>query len=155
MEDLNKQNSKLINISKKTFIGVLILLFTLMIVSIVLTYVLNKGEFAVDANGVVDYTQYINLGKEGGIPIWKGILSPILLLGADGGISIIMLCLFLVVIAGAFQVMNDNNGIKVLVGRVIERFKNNNIISALECVPEEYSDVAEKMILAALSSIKK
>ena len=36
-----------------------------------------------------------------------------------------------------------------------ERFKNNNIISALECVPEEYSDVAEKMILAALSSLKK
>ena len=128
MEESSKKNTRLINISKKTFIGVLILLLALMIVSIVLTYVLHKGTFAVDGQGNVDYTQYIDLGTEGGIAIWKGILSPILLLGADGGISIIMLCIFLLVIAGAFQVMNDNNGIKVLVGRVIERFKNRKFL---------------------------
>ena len=39
-----------------------------------------------------------------------------------------MLCIFLLVIAGAFQAMNDNNGIKVIVGRIIERFKNRKFL---------------------------
>ena len=125
------KNKKLINISKKTFIGVAILLFLLMVVAIVMTYVLPKGRF-LEVDGVIDYTKYENLGTAGGIPIWKGILSPFLLLGADGGIAIIMLCIFLCVIAGVFQAMNDNNGIKVIVNRVINRFKNRKFL--LLCV---------------------
>ena len=128
----NTKNSKLINISKKTFIGVAILLFLLMVVAIVLTYTLPKGQFGVLDNGEIDYTSFENLGKEGGINIFKGIFSPFLLLGADRGITIIMLCMFLLVIAGVFQAMNDNNGIKVIVNRVVNRFQNRKFI--LLCV---------------------
>ena len=103
-----------------------------MIVAIVLTYTLPKGQFGVLENGETDYTSFINLGKEGGINIFKGIFSPFLLLGADGGITIIMLCIFLLVIAGVFQAMNDNNGIKVIVNRVVNRFQNRKFI--LLCV---------------------
>ena len=70
---MESKNNKLINISKKTFIGVAILLFLLMAVAIVLTYVLPKAEFAVLENGETDYHTLINLGKEGGINIFKGI----------------------------------------------------------------------------------
>ena len=128
----NTKNNKLINISKKTFIGVAILLFALMIVAIVLTYTLPKGQFGTFENGETDYTTFIDLGREGGINIFKGIFSPFLLLGADGGITIIMLCIFLLVIAGVFQAMNDNNGIKVIVNRVVNRFKNRKFL--LLCV---------------------
>ena len=128
----NVKNKKLINISKKTFIGVAILLFLLMVTAIILTYVLPKGRFGVLENGDIDYTSYENLGKEGGINIFKGIFSPFLLLGADGGITIIMLCIFLLVIAGVFQAMNDNNGIRVIVDRIINRFKNRKFL--LLCV---------------------
>ena len=129
---MESKNNKLINISKKTFIGVAILLFLLMAVAIVLTYVLPKAEFAVLENGETDYHTLIDLGKEGGINIFKGIFSPFLLLGADGGISIIMLCIFLLVIAGVFQAMNDNNGIRVIVNRIIKTFKNRKFL--LLCV---------------------
>lgn len=126
----NKEN-RLVNISTKTFISVLILLFILIISSIVLTYILPKGEFGIKTeNGVetIDYLTYISLGKEGGIPIWKGLLAPILVLGSSDGISLIMLSIFLLVITGTFQAMNDNNGVKVIVGRVISRFKNNKFM---------------------------
>lgn len=123
----NTKNNKLINISKKTFIGVAILLLLLMVTAIIMTYVLPKGHFA-EVDGVLDYTNYVSEGKAGGIPVWKGILSPFLLLGADGGISMIMLCIFLLVIGGAFQAMNDNNGIKVIVNRIINRFKNRKFL---------------------------
>ena len=114
------KNKKLIDISTKTFISVAILLFLCMVAAIVMTYVLPKGEFIYDAEGKI--TAFNDLGKGGGINIAKGIFSPFLLLGADGGIAIIMLCIFLLVIAGAFQAMNDNNGIKVIVNRIINRF---------------------------------
>ena len=125
----NTKNKKLINISTKTFIGVAILLFLLMVAAIVMTYVLPKSEFVYEGETLVGIS---SISEKGGIPIWKGLLSPFLLLGADGGISIIMLCVFLLVIAGAFQAMNDNNGIKVIVSRIIERFKNRKFL--LLCV---------------------
>ena len=121
----NTKNKKLINISTKTFIGVAILLFLLMVAAIVMTFVLPKSEFIYEGEKVIGVT---SLDEKGGIPIWKGILSPFLLLGADGGIAIIMLCIFLLVIAGAFQAMNDNNGIKVIVSRIINKFKDKKFL---------------------------
>ena len=105
------------------------MLFLCMVAAIIMTYVLPKSEFIYEGEKLIGVA---TLDEAGGIPIWKGILSPFLLLGADGGISIIMLCIFLLVIAGAFQAMNDNNGIKVIVGRIIERFKNRKFL--LLCV---------------------
>lgn len=126
-----KTNSKLINISKKTFISVLILLLALMIVSIVLTYVIPKGQFGtttVDGEEVVDYQTYIALPDAKGIPIWKGLLAPFMLLASSDGITVILLSVFLVVIAGAFQAMSDNGGVKTIVGRVIARFKEKKFL---------------------------
>ena len=125
----NTKNRKLINISTKTFIGVAILLFLCMVAAIVMTFVIPHSEFIYEGEKVVGVTA---LNETGGIPIWKGILSPFLLLGADGGIAIIMLCIFLLVIAGAFQAMNDNNGIKVIVSRIINKFKDKKFL--LLCV---------------------
>ena len=126
-----KTNSKLINISKKTFISVLILLLALMIVAIVLTYVVPKGQFGtkvVDGEEVVDYQTYIALPDAKGIPIWKGLLAPFMLLASSDGITVILLSVFLVVIAGAFQAMSDNGGVKTIVGRVIARFKEKKFL---------------------------
>ena len=56
-----RKERKLIDISTKTFISVLSLLFLLMVGAIILTYVLPKGEFntmIVDGEEVVDYSSY-------------------------------------------------------------------------------------------------
>lgn len=127
----NKTNDKLINISNKTFISVLVILFSLVVIAIALTFLLPKGSFGVTSkNGeqTTDYTSYIASKESKGIPIWKGILAPILLLGSSDGIIVAMLCLFLLVISGAFQAMNDNNGIKVIVNRIIARFKAHKFL---------------------------
>ena len=124
-------DGRLLNISRKSFISVLILLAVLMAASIVLTYVLPKGAYqTVTVNGeeVTDYQSYIPLSKEPGIPVWKGILSPFLLLGGSDGINLIMLSVFLLIIVGTFQSMNDNNGIKVIVERVISKFRHRRFL---------------------------
>ncbi len=113
----------LINISKKSFIQVTLLLLALMAVSIVLTYVVPKGEFGVLADGHTNYLDYIRRDDVGGIPLWKGILAPVLVFSSEDGLTLIMLSLFLFVISASFQVMNDVGGIRVLVGSVSERFR--------------------------------
>ena len=127
-ETTKKVNKNLINISKHTFITALIMLVGLMVLSIILTYIIPRGEFGVTASGEVDYSTYVKLEDEKGINIIKGILAPILLLGSGDGITVIMLSLFLVVIAGAFQAMNDVSGIKVIVKKVVTRFKEKKFL---------------------------
>lgn len=123
--------NRLVNISRKSFISVLILLVVLMAVSVVLTYVIPKGAYQtkiVDGEEAVDYQSYSPLDTAAGIPVWKGVLAPFLLLGSGDGINIIMLSVFLLVIVGTFQTMNDNNGIKVMVDRVISKFRNRRFL---------------------------
>lgn len=122
-------DNKLINISKRTFISVCSLLFVLIALSIVLTYIIPRGEYGIIAStGEIDYNTFISLPDAKGIAIWKGILSPFLVLGTSDGINLIMLSIFLLVITGTFQAMNDNNGIKVIVKRIIDKFKKRKFL---------------------------
>ncbi len=119
-----KNNEKaLINVSKKTFIQVTLLLIALMIAAIVMTYVIPGGEFGKFEDGGVDYLDYKQTDGSG-INILKGIFAPILVFASSDGLTLIMLSLFLLVISAAFQVMNDAGGISVLIGSVSERFKD-------------------------------
>ena len=117
-------NGTLINISKKTFIEVAVLLVVLLAVSIVLTYLVPKGEFGVLPDGTTDYLQYTRRDDIAGIPWYQGVFAPILVFFSSDGLTLAMLSLFLFVIAGAFQVMNDVGGVRVLVGAVSDRFRS-------------------------------
>ena len=130
-KEASNKEGKLIDISTKTFISVLVLLFALMVGAIILTYVVPKGEYlTTNINGeeVIDYSSYHKLDGEKGINIFKGIFSFILILGSGDGLNLIMLSIFLLVISGAFQAMSDSNGIKVIINRVISKFQNKKFI---------------------------
>lgn len=122
-------NNKVIDISKKTFISVIIILGILILATIVLTYILPKGQFVETTNEageiVVHYDEYIKIEGTKGINIFKGLFSPILLLFANGGIAVIMLSIFLIVISGSFQIMSDVGGMQAIVEKMINRFKNH------------------------------
>ena len=120
---MKKNEKALINISKKTFIQVTVLLLCLMITAIVLTYVIPKGEFGKTAAGETDYSVYVRNEDQSGINILKGIFAPFLVFASGDGITLIMLSLFLLIISAAFQVMNDAGGIRLLVGGVAKRFE--------------------------------
>lgn len=119
-----KRERTLINISKKTFVQVILLLFALLVLSIVLTYVLPRGTFPRDpeTGEITDYNGYMQT-DDSGIPLWKGLLAPVLVLISN--IELIMLALFLFVISASFQVMNDVGGIKAIVENVSGRFRNH------------------------------
>lgn len=118
------KGEKLVDVSLKTFIQVTALLFVLMLAAAALTYVIPKGEFGVLPDGSPDYLSYTKTEGASGIPVHKGLLAPILVFGSDNGLTLIILSVFLLVIFGAFQVMNDVGGIRALVGAAAERFRS-------------------------------
>lgn len=126
----------LVNLSTKTFIQVTALLLALMIAAIVLTYLIPKGSFGINADGSTNYLDYRRIDDGTSMPLYKGLLAPILVFFSDNGLTLIMLSLFLVVVFAAFQVMQDVGGINVLVGAVSRRFRKqrNLLIAAIALV---------------------
>ena len=121
-------NNKIIDINKKTYILIILMLAALIVFSIVVTYIVPNGTFETYINEfgeeVFDYSKYIKLPDQNGINIFKGIFSPILVLFSSDGLSLLMLSIFILVIAGAFQIMSDTNGMTSIVCFFIEKFKD-------------------------------
>ena len=124
---MKKSEKAIINVPKKTFLQVSCLLFALLIVATVLTFVIPRGAFGTMQNEagetVDDYSVYLPLEGRSGIAIWKALLSPILVFASSDGLSLIMLSLFLFIISASFQVMNDVGGIRSLVGALSDKFR--------------------------------
>ena len=124
------KKSKVIDISKATFISVCVILLVLIGLSVLLTYLIPRGEFAA-VGGVPDYSSYISRPDLPGIPVWKGLLAPFLILGSEDGLSLIMLSVFLLVVSGSFQVLIDSHGISQLVRRLAARLGKKRRVMVL------------------------
>ncbi|MBN2696983.1 MAG: YfcC family protein, partial [Bacilli bacterium] len=64
-------------------------------------------------------------------PIWKWFLAPFLVLGSSDGINIIMISLFLLILGGAFSIMDKTGGIQVMIKKLIERYKDRKYVLLL------------------------
>lgn len=114
-----------LNISTKSFITATVIIFLLMVLTYMLTFLIPGGEYArtTDANGnpVIDTAGgFTNV--EGGIPFWKWILSPILVLGAEGSGSLIAVIVFLLVIGGVFNSLEKCGLMKYMLDKITYRY---------------------------------
>ena len=94
MESEKKNN---LSISVKSFITAIIVIFVLMVATYILTLLIPSGLYnrVEDENGnllidTVGGFSYV----EGGIPFWKWLLSPVLVLGATGNAALIAVIAF-------------------------------------------------------------
>ena len=119
------EEEKGINISVKSFITAILIIFALMVMTYGLTFVVPSGEFAriADENGdmIIDTAagfRYV----EGGIPFWKWLLSPIMVLGAEGNVTLIAVIAFLLVIGGVFSSLDKSGLMKYMLDKIVKRF---------------------------------
>lgn len=117
-----------LDVSAKSFITAIVVIFGLMIVTYILTFLIPGGEYVrtTDTNGnsVIDTTVPFS-AVQGGIPFWKWILSPILVLGAEGNGSLIAVILFLLVIGGVFNSLDKCGLMKYMLDVITNRFAKN------------------------------
>ena len=120
----NKEKKGL-NISAKSFITAIVIIFILMVLTYALTFLVPGGEYTriVDENGnlVIDVTGGFT-SIAGGIPFWKWLLSPILVLGAEGNGSLIAVIIFLLVLGGVFNSLDQCGLMKYLLQKITFRF---------------------------------
>ncbi|MDY3079926.1 MAG: hypothetical protein SOR56_06965 [Oscillospiraceae bacterium] len=114
-----------LNISVKSFVTALVVIFVLMVLTYVLTFAIPGGEYArvENANGdlIIDTNSEFKY-VEGGLPFWKWLLSPILVLGASGGGMLIAVIAFLLVIGGVFNSLESHGLMKYMLDRIVYRF---------------------------------
>lgn len=123
---MSRSNQKKgLNINARSFLTAIFVIFILMILTYVLTMMIPGGYYArtIDVNGnqVIDTTvpfQY----RTGGIPFWEWILSPILVLGADGNGTLIAVIVFLLVIGGIFNSLDKCGVMKYMLDRIVGKF---------------------------------
>lgn len=120
-----RDNSDGINIGARSFLIAIGIIFILMVATYVLTLVIPGGEYAriVDESGntVIDTDAGFHY-VEGGIPFWKWLLSPFLVLGAEGSGTIIAVLIFLLVIGGVFNSLTACGMMNYMLGKIVDRF---------------------------------
>ena len=126
-------------INLKSYISSLIVLFALMILTYILTFVIPSGEYAriinADGNEIIDIESEFKF-VEGGIPFWKWVLSPILVLTTSGSFTIIAVIILLLVIGAIFGPLTDSNIIKYLIDKIAYKYgkKKYKLIAILTLV---------------------
>ncbi len=124
---MENNEKKGLNISAKCFITAIAVILALMILTYILTFVIPGGEYArtADENGnlVVDTDagfKYV----DGGISFGKWILSPFLVLGADGSATLIAVIAFLLVIGGIFNSLEKCGLMKYMLDKIASKYGN-------------------------------
>lgn len=122
---MSKEIKGTANIGVKSFITAIIVIFVLMIATYVLTLTIPGGSYGriedADGNIVIDTENGFSF-TEGGIPFHEWLLSPILVLGAEGSGSLIAVIAFLLVIGGVFTALDRCGLIKYMLDRLTASF---------------------------------
>ncbi len=122
---MKKSSKKGLNISVRSFITALVVIFVLMVVTYALTLFIPGGSYerVPDAEGNLVINESSKFTEtEGGIPFWKWLLSPILVLGAEGNGALIAVIAFLIVIGGVFNALDRCGLIEYMLGKISHRY---------------------------------
>lgn len=112
-EGARQERPAVFDISVKSFLSAIIMLILLMVLTYGLTFLIPSGSFErITADGGEQIVPGTFTLTEGGIPFWKWLLSPILVLGAEGGGTIVAIIVFLFVVGGIFHCL-DKSGLMV------------------------------------------
>lgn len=118
-------SSKNLNINVKSFIVAIVVIFVLMLLTYLLTFLIPGGQYdrVLDQNGnlVINTNGTFNY-VDGGIPFWKWILSPFLVLGASGSGTLIAIIAFLLVIGGVFTCLDRCGLMKYMLNKIVKKF---------------------------------
>lgn len=118
---MNSQQNAL-NINKRAFMSVLLILFSLMIAAGILTLWIPAGTFLRDDAGLVIEGSFSYLDDQN-YPIYRVLFAPFEVLLTSDAVPVLMIGIFLVILGGTFSVMDKTGGIHIMIKRLIIRYK--------------------------------
>ncbi|MBQ2756822.1 MAG: YfcC family protein [Oscillospiraceae bacterium] len=122
---MNRTEKKELNVSVRSFVTAIAVIFALMVASYILTLIIPGGSYdrIADSNGnlIIDTASGFS-NVDGGIPFWKWLLSPILVLGSSGNGTLIAVIAFLLVIGGIFTALDRCGLMHYMLNKISHRF---------------------------------
>ena len=122
---MTENNEKGLSISVRSFLAAIAVIFSLMVATYILTVTIPGGAYSrvenAQGNLVIDTAAGFSW-VEGGIPFWKWLLSPILVMGGAGNGPLIAVIVFLLVIGGVFNALDKCGLMQYILNRMADRF---------------------------------
>lgn len=97
---MKQEKTSGLSISVKSFISAILIIFVLMLITYGLTFLIPGGS----------------------LPFWKFILSPVLVLGAEGNATLIAVIAFLLVIGGIFNCLTECGLMNYMLNKLVNKF---------------------------------
>ena len=123
-ESGKSKKSSGLQIGPKTLVLTVAVLLVVVIVAGILTLVLPQGSFArtvVDGREVVVPGTYA-VENAGRLPVWRWLTAPVEVLFSPEGVTAGMIIVFLLLIGGTFQVLDESHVLNYIILSVIRRF---------------------------------
>ena len=115
-----------ITLNKKTIVIICILLAAIMALAGVLTQVMPRGVYELDAEGNIINGTYTSVEEK--MPIWKIFLAPILVFTTSNAVTGLAIILFITIIGGTFLILDKCGILKYIMAVIIERFETKKYL---------------------------
>lgn len=121
----SKKKNKGLDISVKSFITAILILFALMVLTYILTFIIPGGHYdrIADENGntiINPNGQFVSIS--GGLPFYRWLLSPFLVLVSDGGGTMIAVIVFLLIVGGAFNCLDKCGLMGYMLQKIVYKY---------------------------------
>ncbi|TGG87875.1 YfcC family protein [Geotoga petraea] len=119
-----------VEIGKRTFFISVLIIFSIMMISGVLTKTLPSGEYQreiVNGREIIIENSYSEIEKPD-YPVWRWFTAPIEVLWSSDSTLIITIIIFILVVSGAIYVLNKNHVIEYIINNIVIRYKNQKYI---------------------------
>lgn len=115
-----------LKINTKTIIGVCIILAVIMVLAGVVTQLVPRGEYQLDEAGQIIDGTYQTVDFK--LPIWKIVLSPILIFTSSYISTGLGIVLFIVLLGGTFLILDDRGVMKYIMATIIKKFRDKKYV---------------------------
>jgi uncharacterized ion transporter superfamily protein YfcC len=112
-------------ISRRAFIQSVLILFLLMIFAGVLTLVVPAGQYqrvVLEDGRETILPETFTMSAKPAYPAWRWLTAPIEVLGAEGGLTILVIIIFLLFVGMAFAVLDKSGILRASLARLVTRF---------------------------------
>ena len=122
MKTKEKKEQVSANISLRSFILVVSILAAILVFCGSLSYFIPQGSFEADADGNIIPGTY-QQGQTEGIAPWRVLTAPVRVFASEDGVTIIVISIFLLVMSGVFNLLDQTGGIKVFISAIMDKLR--------------------------------
>ena len=126
-EPVRSTPSEGLTINKKTVVSILLVLTAVLVFVGILTQVVPRGEYTIDADGAIIDGTYEEI-SDYKMPIWKIIASPVLAFTTDNASTGIAILAILILVGGTFLILDRIGVLKYIMATIVKKFRDKRFL---------------------------